>query len=296
MRVLHNPISRKGIAGIAIVATVIGGIIVAILKDVASGVIGNAAYNLLPSVWEVAIRSIQANTWPWIITLVTILLGLSGMLYLWQQARLLKSALDATDQMVKLDSSMLRQLSSSVTSSDLNDEMHRLLGQLLQNATEAFPEDAYKAAILLPDANQEYLRMSASYQMSAESKNRTKFYIGKDENRKSERGTAGLTYLDEKVRVGHIIRKKNGWEWSAEGYIYFGNQRPYPSHYSFISIPITSTDPSAPTGKPECVGVVCFDSHSAKTFDTLRIQKFLQTFVLRIAAVLTLFAQLSGKP
>jgi hypothetical protein len=115
-------------------------------------------------------------------------------------------------------------------------------------------------------------------------------------NRASERGTAGLTYLDEKVCVGRVNRKKNGWEWSAEGYIYFGNQRPYPSHYSFISMPIISTDSSFPAGKPVCVGVVCFDSYNSKIFDSPRIQKFLQTFVLRIAAMLTMFAQLSHKP
>jgi hypothetical protein len=132
--------------------------------------------------------------------------------------------------------------------------------------------------------------------MSAESINRTKFYIGTDPNRRPERGTAGLTYLDEKIRVGHVIRSNTSWQWSAEGYVYFGNQRPHPSHYSFVAMPIIGTDPSSPTGKTACHGVVCFDSHSPKIFDSPQSQEFLQTFVLRIAAALIMFAHLSHKP
>jgi hypothetical protein len=156
--VLHNPISRKRLAGVAAIFLFVGGIILAILE----GVVSNVVYTLLPSLLANITKSIQANLWPWIITLIVFFLGLSGWFLVWLQGRRLKYALNATHQIVKLDDEMLRQLASSLANPDLDKEIQRLLERLLQNATEAFPEDAYRASILLPDANKEYLQMRAS--------------------------------------------------------------------------------------------------------------------------------------
>lgn len=294
---------RRTVWGVIVIA--VGGGVLAILRYVAGGIIGNGAYALLPSIWSSISKAIEVDIWPWLITLIVLLIGISGMLYYWQQSRLLKNTLNTVNEIVKLDDSLMRQLVSATSAPDLKIARRRVLERLLQNATEAFPEDAYKASILLPDINEEYLEISASYQMSNESIEKARFYIGKDENKISQRGTAGLTYLDEKVRVGHVKHKEEGfqakknkrksdsWEWNAEGYIVFGEKRPYPSHYSFIAMPIIGVDQSFPAEKTTCFGVVCFDGYDPRVFDSPLIKNFLQTFVIRIAAALTMFMQLT---
>ncbi len=129
--------------------------------------------------------------------------------------------------------------------------------------------------------------------MPEESVNRTKFYIGKEENRKSERGIAGATYLDGQLRVGHMIQENAHWKCDHEGYINFDSKRPHPSYYSFVCVPIIGLNPGSAKGNTiSCLGVVCFDSHSAIVFDSPQIQELLVTFGSRIAAALTIYIQL----
>lgn len=62
--VLHNPLSRRRLARIAVIAISVGGILLAILE----GVVSNVVYTILPSLVENVKKSIQINLWPWIIT------------------------------------------------------------------------------------------------------------------------------------------------------------------------------------------------------------------------------------
>ncbi len=283
---------RRKVAGAAIttvIVTVVVLVLQRVLNDAISGIIGNTAYASSSSLWSIIVKSIQTNAWPWYITALVTVIALVFFL----QTLSLKGTVKVTDQIVSLDDELLRQLASAVAQPGLQKAVHRLLERLLCNVTEALPEDPYKASILLPDANREYLHICMNFQMSVESVQRTRFYIGGDENKKFERGTAGLTFLDQQVRLGHIVRNGHDWKWEAEGYIPFGEKNPYPSHQSFISLPIIGIDLASPKRKASCLGVVCFDSTLPDIFDSAQTQKVLQTLVRRIAVALIVQASLT---
>ncbi len=129
----YHKVSSKVLVSIVIAA--FGSLFMFLLASVVGGVVGNAAYAVLPWIWDQITRSLATTPWPWIITFVIFLAAATILAYGWTQYRFLKGALNTTNAIVKLDDALLMQLASIVSTSDLREEMRRLLMQLLQNAT-----------------------------------------------------------------------------------------------------------------------------------------------------------------
>ena len=259
----------------------IGAIVLFILTAAITGIIGNRADTLFVWLWEQFTAAMTPNSWPWFI----ILAALAGFLaFLWRRNKVLSRGLATMDNVVKLDDSLLNLLPSLISAKEREGEMRRLLEELLKDAIWAFAGDVHRALILLPDPSREYLRVWAHYQMPEASVIRTRFYIGKEIDRK--RGVAGEVFLDGQLRIEHIRQADGSWKPDSNSYIVFDAKRPYPPYRSFICVPIVAEEAT------NCLGVVCFDSENLAAFDSQEIKKLLLKLGKRIATVLLVYRQL----
>lgn len=256
--------------------------------------------NAIIPLWGQITRPATISLWPWV-TAVVILLGLAIILfsitiYFWDKNKIIRQAVNQSNKMAELDDSLLRLLGRLKPTGNLRNQTQRILEDLLRDITKNLPEAIYRASILLPNSTKEYLQIRVHYNMSARSIDRTRFYIGQDKNRESERGVAGTTFLQQQLRVGHITREKDHCVCDLEDYIHFDTNRHYPAYYSFVNVPIIGVDPNSPQEDiaTTCFGVVCFDSNEPKVFDSPEIQKLLLICGRRIAATLSIYMNFSS--
>ncbi len=87
---------------------ILGATVFFILGAIASGIIGNFGSNLLTWLWGLFATSIATNIWPWIITIIVLVVCLSAASYWRWQAWLLNHALGTMSNLVQLDDSLLR--------------------------------------------------------------------------------------------------------------------------------------------------------------------------------------------
>jgi hypothetical protein len=261
----------------------VAAIFVFIASAATAGIIGNRADFLFVLLWGL-ITTGGLRAWV-IILLLLLLISWILLVFKWRRNRSLSRGLDTIDNVVKLDDSLLRLITSLVSAQDREGEMKRLLVELLRDATRAFVGDVHRASILLPDTSRDHLRVWAHYQMPEESVARLKFYIGQEVDRK--RGVAGEVFLDGQLRVVHIKEDNGHWKPDTESYRVFDAKRPYPPYRSFVSVPIVVGEEAA-----DCLGVVCFDSENLAVFDPPEIQYLLLKLGNRIAAGLLIYQHL----
>jgi hypothetical protein len=282
------------------------GIATFILLNAFSGIIGNSTYAVFVWVWDNSIKplanqvaayiKIPPSQWGWILALILLMGWVISTGLQWNRIRIVSRALAIASNVVELDDSLLRLLTTLISAQDLRQEMVRLLEQLLLETIQALPGDFFRAAILLPTTSGEYLHIRVNYRMSQESINKARFYIGTDTSRNSERGVAGHTYLDRQLRVGHIRKEGHEWRSDQSEFIYFGNTHHYPSYFSYIAVPIIGL-PSLPSSNPSnCLGVICFDSHNKKVFDSQAAKTVLETLSRRVAVALSIYMLLRRPP
>jgi hypothetical protein len=274
---MSNRLSRRNV----LVAIILSGLGAAV-----TGIIGGRSDFLFVWLWEQSIVFIPSHTWfLLIISAFLLILALCVIGYIWRRYEILSRGLDTLKHLVELDDSLLRLLPDLMSAKDRESEMKRLLEELLQDMTRAFAGNVHRASILLPDATKEYLRVWVHYQMPEVSVEQTKFYIGKDADRK--RGVAGEVFLAGRLRVVHIdIDREGNWCADSKDYMVFNPKRPYPPYRSFINVPFGSKEDSA-----TCLGVVCFDSESPRVFDSPEIQDMLLMLGRRIAVALLIYQQ-----
>jgi len=294
---------RRWSLGEKIAGASLGAAILFILTAAITGIIGNGASTLFARFWDGLTR---INSWPWIITLVTMVIGFALVLFfVWRsggalrtelhkmniELRKVSGALDKMNMLIGLDDSLLRLLASWMRAGDREAEMKLLLADLLRDATIAFDGEVHRALIFLPDATGEHLKAWAHYQMPQESIARTVFYVGKNgDDRK--RGLAGETFLESKIHVAHITHEDDHWKCDHDCYIDFDKRRPFPPYHSLVGVPIIGFTPSSPAvSATTCLGVVCFDSPNPSIFDNSGAQALLQVFGRRIAAALLIYEQ-----
>jgi GAF domain len=294
---------RRWSLGEKIAGISVGAAFVFILTAAITGIIGNSANTLFVWLWGLLTR---INSWPWIITLVTMIIGFTLVLFfVWRSGGALRtemhkmnielhkvsSALDKMNMLIGLDDSLLRLLASWMRARDREGEMKLLLAELLRDATIAFDGEVHRALIFLPDAAGEHLRAWAHYQMPQESITRSIFYVGKNGGDR-KRGLAGETFLEGKIHVAHITHENEHWKCDRDCYIDFDKRRPFPPYRSLVAVPIIGFTPSSPAvSATTCLGVVCFDSHNPTIFDNPGAQALLQVFGRRIAAALLIYEQ-----
>jgi hypothetical protein len=68
-------------------------------------------------------------------------------------------------------------------------------------------------------------------------------------------------------------------------YLVFDPNRPHPPYLSFVTIPLVATS-------QDCLGVLCFDSSSAKVFDPPDIRELLVALGTRVATAAVIYQEM----
>ena len=282
---MEKRFKRTGIFA-AIVAAVIF-----VLLGAANGVLGALGVTVFQWLQQLFGSLITINSLPWLIIVLILIVALVSILISWQRD---KYTLNTTNKIVDLDNWLQRLVPNLVPAPDLDQEMERVMYQLLQRATAVFDDAVHRASVFLPDADRKHLRMGFSYQIPPEAVKRTVFNIepGKMD---IKRGIAGEAFLDEKglPQVVHVTHEKGEWKTDREGsYVFFDKIRPSLPYQSCVCVLI-----SAGTSPADRLGVLCFDSQSATIFDSASIedselQNRLITLSARFAAGLQIYKEL----
>lgn len=263
------------------------------LTSAIEGIIGNRADNGFILLTDIVSRSLNVNTWPWIITGVVLALSLVELFYFWQHDKVKLQANKRITRMIELDGSLLKLLANWVPDSDpviRANGKKRLLSDVIRNAIAEFNESPTRGAILLPDISGEYLRCVASAQMPQETVDEMVFYIGDDEKRRDrEGGIAGYVYHhSDKLLVTHM-KQLDGGQWICKDFAKYVRLKELdssmPAYKSLVSVPIFGPDPSL-RNKTKCIGILCFDSMNEDVFDLEEIKVLLLTLASRVASAI----------
>jgi hypothetical protein len=270
---------------------VIGAFVVFVLVGAANGVLGELGVTAFQWLQQLVGSLITVSSLPWLILVLILIAALVGILIIWQRDRY---TLNTTNRIVDLDNWLQRLVPNLVSASDLDQEMERLMYQLLQRATSVFDDAVHRASIFLPDSDGKHLRIGFSYQIPPEAVKRTVFNIepGKMD---VKRGIAGEAFLDEKglPQVVHVTHEKGEWKSDREGsYVFFDKVRPSLPYQSCVCVLIFVD--TSPAGR---LGVLCFDSQSPTVFDSAcredsELQNRLLTLSARFAAALQIYKEL----
>ena len=289
---------RRWSLGEKIAGISIGTAIVFIVTNAIAGVIGSSANNLFIRFWDALSRN---SSWPWIITFITMVIGFALVLFfVWRnggamrnELHKVKGALDRVNQLAALDESLLRLLAHWMRATDKEGGMKLLLTGLLRDATNAFGGEVHRALIFLPDETGEQLSAWVHYQMPQESIARTVFYIGKGKDGDDRKhGVAGVTFLEGKMHIAHILHESDHWKCDRDCYINFDKERAFPPYRSLVGVPIIGFTPGSPeVSATTCLGVVCFDSQNPTFFDNQHVQTLLLALGRSIAAALLIYEQ-----
>lgn len=255
------------------------------------GIIGNRADAALTTLIGWLTTSIHENALPWFIVALLIIFSITEGVYFWIHGKVLEQAILRANRMIALDASLLRAIASwqpSRTPVDREQQTQLILRDILRDATTEFNEQVFRAAIVTPNIQGEYLECRVAWQMPPESTNNMKFYIGPDNRMRRERGgVAGEVYLTEKLLVGHMVKLNDMWICKdCSSYTRFPENRPVQPYKSFVNVPIIGADPSTASSRTKCFGVICFDSPYEKIFDSDASKEILSTVAQRVAAAL----------
>ena len=181
-----------------------------ILLGAANGVLGELGVTVFQWLQQLSVNIITMSSLPWIIMVLILLVALVSVFIILRRA---KDTLDTTNRIVDLDNWLQRLVPNLVSAPDLDQEMERLMYQLLQRATAVFDDSVHRASVFLPDSDRKHLRIGFSYQIPPEAVKRTVFDI-EPEKMDIKRGIAGEAFLDEKglpqkVRISKCLRIKN---------------------------------------------------------------------------------------
>ncbi len=265
--------------------------VIFVLLGAANGVLGELGVIVFQWLQQIAGSLITTSSLPWLVIVLIVIAALVSILMLWQRD---KHTLNTANKIVDLDNWLQRFVPNLVSAPDLDQEMERVMYQLLQRATAVFDDEVHRASVFLPDADRKHLRMGFSYQIPPEAVKRTVFDIepGKMD---VKRGIAGEAFLDEKglPQVVHVTHEKGEWKTDREGsYVFFDKVRPSLPYQSCVCVLI-----SAGTSPADRLGVLCFDSQSPTIFDSAstedsELQNRLITLSARFAAALQIYKEL----
>lgn len=266
-------------------------VVIFVLLGAANGVLGELGVTVFQWLQQLASNLITISSLLWLIIVLILIAALVSILILWQRDTY---ALNTTNRIVDLDNWLQRLVPNLVSAPDLDQEMERLMYQLLQRATAVFDDSVHRASVFLPDPDGKHLRIGFSYQIPPEAVKRTVFNI---ESGKMDvkRGIAGEAFLDEKglPQVVHVTHEKGEWKTDREGsYVFFDKVRPSLPYQSCVCVLI-----SVGTSPADRLGVLCFDSQSPTIFDSASIgdselQNRLITLSARFAAALQIYKEL----
>lgn len=268
-----------------------------IIYNIIAGLIGNSAYAGTPPLWlttytEELEKFVGSNLF--IIVSSTALISLSAFFYVWFRYRNLKIAYSVTENLANADSSTIRLLSSVFSGYDTKSKeefqkrIKRLLYELLRDSTKIVcGTKTGRAAICFPD--DQYLRVIVSHHLTIQSVKRSRFYIGQDAEKESERGTVGFSFMGQNICKCRIAHKNGFLDPDNENFINFDESRAHLPYMSLINVPIIGLSKD---GQDVCLGVLIFDSRKHDAFDAPRIELLVQQIAIRVGAILSIYMEM----
>jgi hypothetical protein len=252
-----------------------------------SGVIGNRADSALLQLLPFFQQIVSVSVARWLIVMVVLLPSLAIGIPLGSTAFLYYRSQQAAINLIKLDDSLLRLLSSFKQNQDKKAAETLLFREFLEDTLELFT-DGCRISILLPNDDSELLTIWQSLRVPPETIHRTKFYIGSEDNKRV--GIAGLVFKQQILKVAHLSWQKNQWLPDNPDYYIFVQRSTRKSmpYRAVVAVPIVdNTDPS------QCLGVLCLDSMNEKAFDSRKVQDGLRAVADRISAILLILKNYS---
>ncbi|MCC7103784.1 MAG: GAF domain-containing protein [Chloroflexi bacterium] len=192
-------------------------------------------------------------------------------------------ALERSSRLLQLDDSLLRLFPNMVAAPDRSERIKRLLSEFLTDCANVFEPDVCRAMILHEEDGS--LVPWVSFQMPAESLNRSRFDVSHDLRPGQKRGVAAQAYVDGELRLVHLTRGATGWQADDEEYIVFETGRLVLPYQSFVAVPIMRQE--------NRLGVLCLDSVSPSLFDGEGTQQLLMALASRMAAAIVLYEELN---
>jgi hypothetical protein len=247
-----------------------------------SGIIGNRADSALLQLLPFFQQTITVAVARWLIVLVVLVpifaigipVGLTAFHYYRSQ--------QAAINLVKLDDSLLRLLSSFKQTSDKQAATTLLFQEFLEDTLELF-RDGCRISILREDCNTpEFLTIWQSLRVPLETIQRTKFYIGSNADDKRV-GIAGIAFRQQTIKITHLSWEQNQWSADRPEYYTFAQRTTLKSmpYRAIATVPIIDN-----TSPNQCLGILCLDSMDPQAFDSKRVQDGLQSVADRISATL----------
>ncbi len=221
---------------VAFISTILGFIGVAIV----TGIIGNRSDAFLLLTWEVIDKS-PAEILSSIIALFSALFA-STVFFFWRyskqqsHAKLSELATQLSEMETKLSElsnkvnqedflldtadSLLRLIPDLISTQDLDDEMHKIIQQILYKVTQSFTSNIRRCLLFLPDEKFEYLSIWDHYGwMEQKEREQKKFYVGPAKPG-WQRGIAGEAFVNRTLLDAHITVEDSKFKCNRESYIF----------------------------------------------------------------------------
>lgn len=255
----------------------------ALLIAALNGIVGNRADAVLPQLLSFLQQPISITTTGFLILILVISVPLGLIAFLYYRSQ------QAAINLVKLDDSLLRLLSSLPQNPDREDAAKRLFQEFLTDTLELFA-DGCRISIFCPDShNPELLKIWQSLRVPPETIERTKFYIGSDKDNKRT-GIAGLVFNQQILKVVHLSWQKDKWSPNDTNYYEFVHRPTLKSmpYRAVVAVPIIDN-----TKSNQCLGVLCLDSMNDKAFDSKKVQDGLRSVADRVSATILIIKSYS---
>lgn len=271
-------------AGAKSINVLVGAVLTSIALIVLEGILGSLGYNAFLWLWQLLSQSV----WFWAIAGSAVGIVLIGYLFLalFRLHQEIKGLNSRSEHIIGLDNGLLRMLAILVRKDSSDDAMRLLIKKLLHDAREAFPE-ARKAALFLPDEQKENLSFHFSTGWDGTTESRlTRFYIGSHSHERKP-GAAGEAFVRQEILVTKFEAHGSGVRATRDSYIFFGDECSRLPYNALVCVPILLDK-----RKPECLGVVCFDSKNPDLFDPPEVQTMLELLSIRVAVAIEIFQRL----
>lgn len=225
-----------------------------------------------------------------ILLIVGILIGGStSFLLQWRKvvaARQTQATLKVTQDLLKLDDSLLRKIPELALGGNPEERVHRLLQEFLHDCVNVFSPDICRAAVY--HRMGDFLKKWIAHAMPEETGD---FYVGKDPLPGQRRGVAGVTFLTGQLLVVHVLQDGEMWRVDHDEYIPHYDMRNLPPYKAFVAIPLYGAGGAS---ESEIIGVLCLDSTKGDMFDPEPTRRLLMTIGTRVAAAMQIYHSLES--
>jgi hypothetical protein len=227
-------------------------------------ILGNRADRYLEDIWLYLSSSHPVPGWVPTTVILLLYIGIIAGLILFGNLTYARDEAQGKHRRASLivDLALLQSavLTKMIARKRGNVVIQRLLTDFLIRAVEAFGEGVYRASIMRPDRNSEYLAIWAYRGLNPSTLPNRRYNISRTYTAK--RGVAGYAFVNRTLVLDRIHKDSSG-QWMGQHSDFMPadpSSMDEPRYKSFVAAPIRNFD-----GLP--VAVLCIDSNRVEAFD-----------------------------